>query len=141
MTYRRIETVADLPSEGPLNDRAREKSDLDFKVFADKPKMWEHAKDTVPQPNPSGAADPAASRCRSSRHFGGVGQLPVSKRTRQRPRRNRPRAFHSRSRASASSSSTSGMVFGRAFRAARTNGEAAARRVVHLVLGASVGVS
>lgn len=45
MTYARIETVADLPPAGPLNDRAREKSDLDFKAFADKAKMWEHAKD------------------------------------------------------------------------------------------------
>lgn len=45
MTYARIETVADLPPEGPLNDRAREKSDLDFKTFADPAKSWEHAKD------------------------------------------------------------------------------------------------
>lgn len=45
MTYARIETTADLPPAGPLNARAREKSDLDFKTFADKAKMWEHAKD------------------------------------------------------------------------------------------------
>ena len=31
MTYGRIETIADLPPAGPLNDRAREKADLDFK--------------------------------------------------------------------------------------------------------------
>jgi len=45
MTYPRIETVSDLPPEGPFNDRAREKSDLDFKTFADPAKSWEHAKD------------------------------------------------------------------------------------------------
>jgi len=47
MTYLRIETVADLPPEGPLNDRAREKADLDFKTFADPAKSWEHAKDVA----------------------------------------------------------------------------------------------
>lgn len=45
MTYLRIETAADLPPVGPLNDRAREKVDLDFKTFADPVKSWEHAKD------------------------------------------------------------------------------------------------
>ncbi|GMV17108.1 MAG: hypothetical protein AMXMBFR56_53320 [Polyangiaceae bacterium] len=45
MTFTRIETASDLPPEGPLNDRAREKSDLDFKKFADPAKSWEHAKD------------------------------------------------------------------------------------------------
>lgn len=47
MTYTRIETAAGLPPEGSLNDRAREKSDLDFKTFADKATMWEHAKDVA----------------------------------------------------------------------------------------------
>lgn len=45
MTYQRIEGPSDLPQAGPLNSRAREKQDLDFKTFADKREMWEHAKD------------------------------------------------------------------------------------------------
>jgi len=45
MTYARIESAADLPPAGPLNARAREKADLDFKTFADPAKSWEHAKD------------------------------------------------------------------------------------------------
>src|SRR5690242_16146701 len=45
MTYARIENIADLPPEGPLSERAREKSDLDFKQYTDPAKMWEHSKD------------------------------------------------------------------------------------------------
>ena len=56
MTFTRIETVADLPPEGPLNDRAREKADLDFKTFADPAKSWEHAKDIAAFANALGGA-------------------------------------------------------------------------------------
>jgi len=45
MTYNRIEIAAHLPPTGQLNERARERSDLDFKTFADPAKVWEHAKD------------------------------------------------------------------------------------------------
>lgn len=45
MTYQRIEEASSLPPAGPLDSRAREKQDLDFKTFADKGAMWEHAKD------------------------------------------------------------------------------------------------
>jgi hypothetical protein len=45
VTYQRIEAPGDLPPPGALNARAREKQDLDFKIFADSGKMWEHAKD------------------------------------------------------------------------------------------------
>jgi hypothetical protein len=45
VTYQCIEAPEDLPPEGALNARAREKQDLDFKTFADSGKMWEHAKD------------------------------------------------------------------------------------------------
>jgi hypothetical protein len=47
VTYTRIEVAVDLPPEGPLNDRAREKSDLDFKTYADPRQIWEHAKDVA----------------------------------------------------------------------------------------------
>jgi hypothetical protein len=45
MTYGRIEVPEDLPPPGPLSLRAREKRDLDFKTFADRKHMAEHAKD------------------------------------------------------------------------------------------------
>lgn len=54
MTYPHITTAADLPPEGPLDERAREKSDLDFKTFADPKKMWEHAKDIAAFSNAMG---------------------------------------------------------------------------------------
>jgi len=45
VSYGRIEEAADLPPSGPLNARAREKADLDFKRFADPTRCWEHCKD------------------------------------------------------------------------------------------------
>lgn len=45
MTYKRIESPEDLPPEGPLDERAREKQDLDFKTFVDGRRKWEPAKD------------------------------------------------------------------------------------------------
>jgi hypothetical protein len=45
VTYGRIETTADLPVEGAVDLRSRERRDLDFKKFADPAQMCEHAKD------------------------------------------------------------------------------------------------
>jgi predicted HTH transcriptional regulator len=47
MTYSRIGTANDLPPAGPLNNRSREKSDLDFKTFVEQAKSWENAKDVA----------------------------------------------------------------------------------------------
>lgn len=47
VTYQRIVSATDLPRPGQPTARAREKSDLDFKTFADKRKMFEHAKDVA----------------------------------------------------------------------------------------------
>lgn len=45
MTYGRIEREDQLPPAGPVDHRSREKLDIDFKRFADKAKISEHAKD------------------------------------------------------------------------------------------------
>jgi hypothetical protein len=47
VTYRRIETPVDLPPEGDVDARSREKSDIDFKQYAHPGKGWEHSKDVA----------------------------------------------------------------------------------------------
>lgn len=54
MTYQRIEEPSSLPPPGPLDPRVREKQDLDFKTFANKGAMWEHAKDIAAFANAPG---------------------------------------------------------------------------------------
>ncbi len=47
MTFQRIENASELPPPGPQNERAREKSDIDFKTWADPGNLWENAKDVA----------------------------------------------------------------------------------------------
>jgi hypothetical protein len=46
-SYARIESAKDLPQEGGLNERARERRDIDFKTYVPPESMAEHAKDVA----------------------------------------------------------------------------------------------